>query len=69
MNQLMLTKSYLKLTKNASHLMLKALFVPEIFLFLSFFFGYVQKHLDNKVEFSSKIYDITDRTRCHYNRD
>ena len=49
--------------------MLKALFVPEIFLFLSFFFGYVQKHLDNKVEFNSKIYDITDRTRCHYNRD
>ena len=55
MNQLMLIKSHLKLTKNASHLMLKALFVPEIFSFLSFFLVMYKNALITKLSFILKF--------------
>ena len=47
--------------------MLKDLFVFEIFTFLSQFFGYVEKLLDKKIKFSSKIYDVADWTTSNYN--
>ena len=49
--------------KNAFYFMLKALFVLEIFKFLSWVFGYVEKQLDKKVKAYSKIYDVTDWSR------
>ena len=53
--------------KNAFYFMLKALFVFEIFTFLSWLFGYVEKRLDKKVMVNFKIYDFTDWTRNNYN--
>ena len=49
--------------KNAFYFMLKALFVIEIFKFLSWVFGYVEKQLDKKVKAYSKIYNVTDWSR------
>ena len=42
--------------------MLKALFIVEIFTFLSWLFGYLEKWLDKKVKVNSNNYDITDKT-------
>ena len=39
--------------------MLKSLFVFDIFLFLSWLFGYVEKRLDKKGYINLKIYDVT----------
>ena len=39
---------------------LKALFVLEIFTFLSSLFDYVEKQLDGKAMVNFKIYDVTD---------
>ena len=50
-----------KMMKNtAFYFMLKALFVFEIFTFLSWLFGYVEKWLDKKAVVNFKIYDFTD---------
>ena len=49
--------------KNAFYLMLKALFVLEIFTL----FGYVEKRLDNKADVNYKIYDVTDWATNNYN--
>ena len=38
----------LKMVKNAFYFMWKALLVYEIFTYLSWFFGYIEKWLDNK---------------------
>ena len=38
--------------------MIKAFFVLEIFIFLSWLFGYVEKRLDKKAMVNFKIYDI-----------
>ena len=46
--------------KNAFHFKLKALFVLDIFTFLSRVFGYVEKRLDKKAVVNYKIYDVTD---------
>ena len=40
--------------------MLKALFVLDIFTFLSRVFGYVEKRLDKKAMVNYEIYDVTD---------
>ena len=56
-----------KMIKNVFYFMLKALSVLEIFTFLSWGFGYVEKRLDKKVKVNSKIYDVTDRTTNNYN--
>ena len=53
--------------KNAFHFMLKALFVLDIFTFLSRVFGYVEKRLDKKAMVNYKIYDVTDWTTNNYN--
>ena len=46
--------------------MLKALFVFEIFTFLSKVFDYIEKHLDEKYVVNFKIYDVTDWTINNY---
>ena len=54
-----INRSSLKIIKNAFYFTLKALFVLNIFQFLSRLFDHVEKQLDkkNKVEF--KIFDVT----------
>ena len=47
--------------------MLKALFVLEIFTFLSWLFGYVEKWLDKKTMVIFKIYGFTGWTRNNCN--
>ena len=56
------------MVKNAFYFTLKALFVLEIFTFLSRLFGYVRKDLDKKDEVNFKIYDVTDWTTNDYNK-
>ena len=52
----------LKMMRNAFYLMLKALFVLEIFSFLSCLFGYGVKRLDKQAKVNLKIYVVTDWT-------
>ena len=59
--------SPLKMIKNAFYFMLKALFVLEIFKFLTCLFVYVEKQLDKKAMANFKIYDTTDWTANNYN--
>ena len=56
------------MVKNAFYFTLKALFVLEIFTFLSRLFGYVRKDLDKKDEVNFKIYNVTDWTTNDYNK-
>ena len=42
--------------------MSKALFILEIFNFLSWIFGYVKKQLDQKDKTNFKIHDVTEQT-------
>ena len=56
-----------KIMKNVFYFMLKALFVLEIFKFLSLLFNHVDKQRDKKVNVNSKIYSITDWTAKNYN--
>ena len=46
--------------ENAFYFMRKALFVLEIFTFLSWLYGYEEKCLDKKATVNFKIYDVTD---------
>ena len=46
--------------KNAFYLMLKAIFVLDIFKFLFWYFGYVEEWLDKKVKVNLKNYDVID---------
>ena len=48
--------------KNAFYFTLKAFLVLQIFTFLSWVFGYVEKRLDKKAMFNFKIYDVTNWT-------
>ena len=48
LRQSVTTESFLKMMKNVFYFMLKALFFLEIFTFLFWFFGYVEKQLDKK---------------------
>ena len=57
----------LKVMKNSFYFILKAIFVLEIFAFLSWLFGYLGKRLDKKVKVNSNIYDVTDWTTNNYN--
>ena len=52
-------ESSIKILKNAFYFMLKALFLLEIFNFLSLLFVYVEKRLDKKGKVNFKIYDVT----------
>ena len=47
--------------------MLKPVFVLEIFTFLSWRLGYVEKWLDNKADDNFKIYDVKDWAINNYN--
>ena len=58
----MITESGLKMMKNVFYFMLKVLFVLEIFTFMSWRFGYVEKGLDKKAKVNFKIYDFIDWT-------
>ena len=49
------TESPFKIKKNVFYFMLKALFVLEIFTFLSWLFGYVEKRPDKKAQLISKL--------------
>ena len=53
--------------KSAFYFMLKVLSVLEIFTFLSWLFGYVEKRFDIKAMGNFKIYDIADGTTNNYN--
>ena len=48
--------------KNILYLTLKALFILEIFIFLFWVLGYVEKRLDKNTMVSFKIHDVTDAT-------
>ena len=50
------------MTKNALYFTLKALFVPEIFTFLSSFLDHAEKRLDKKATDNFKIYDVIEWT-------
>ena len=53
--------------KNSFHCMVrKALFVCEVFKFLSWLLGNVEKRLDKKAKVNFKIYDVIDGTANHY---
>ena len=65
--QFLTIESPLKVMKNAFHFTLKAFFVLQIFAFLSWLFGYVEKRLDKKAMFNFKIYDVTDWTANNFN--
>ena len=53
--------------KNAFYFMLKAIFVLEIFKFLPWLFGYMEKKLGKKAKVNSKVFDVTDRAINNYN--
>ena len=49
----------LKMMKNAFYFALKALFALEMFKYLSWLFGQVEKRFDYKENVNFKIYDVT----------
>ena len=51
----MATESPLKLMKNAFYFTVKAVFVLKIFKFLPWFFGHIEKRLDQKDKANFKI--------------
>ena len=53
--------------KNAFHFTSKAIFILEIFMFLSLLFGYLENCLDDKTKVNFKIYGVSDWTRNSYN--
>ena len=53
--------------KNVFYFMVKAVFVLEVFPFLSWLFGYVEKRFDKKAMVNFNIYDVTDLTSNNYN--
>ena len=59
MRQFLATESALKMMKNTFYFTLKALFVPQIFKFLSCIFGHVAKRLDKNDQVNFKFYDVT----------
>ena len=67
LRQFQTIESLLKLMKNVFYFTIKALFILEIFTFLSWLFGYVEKWLDNEAMVNFKIYDVTDWTASNYN--
>ena len=57
LGQFLTFESPIKKDENAFYVLLKALFVLEIFTFLCCLFGYVKKRLDKKAMINFKIYD------------
>ena len=52
--------------KNVCYFTLKAIFVLEIFKFLSWPFGHIEKRLDKKAKVNIKIRDVTDWATNNY---
>ena len=67
LKQFLTIESPLKMIKNSFYFMLKALFVLEIFIFLSWLFSYVEKWLDKKGMANFKLYDFPDWTTYNCN--
>ena len=55
----MATESPSKIMKNAFYFNSKALFVLNVFKFLSWLFGHAAKQLDKKDKVNFKFYDVT----------
>ena len=55
------------MVKNAFYFMLKPFFVLEIFTFLDWLFGYVEKGFDKKAMVNFKIDDVTVWINNNYN--
>ena len=68
LRQFLTIERSLKIMKNAFYFMFKALFVLEIFTFLSSLFGInIEKRLDKKAMVDYKVYDVTYRTTNNCN--
>ena len=52
--------------KSAFYFMLKSLLIFEIFAFLSWLFGNVEKRIDNKAMINFKSYDVADWIANNY---
>ena len=61
------SKSLFKTMKNAFYFIVKALFVFERFICLSWPFGYEEKRLDKEAIDNFKIYDVKEWTTNNYN--
>ena len=53
--------------KNTFYVVLKALFVLEIFAFLSLHFGYIERQLDKKAMLNFNFYDVAKWTTNNHN--
>ena len=53
--------------KDAFYSILKVLFIPKIFKYLSWIFGHVKKWLDYKEKVNFEIYDVTVWLAKNYN--
>ena len=58
---------HLKLIQNTFYFMLKAFLILEIFTFSWWFFGFLEKWLDNRAMVDFKTYYVTERTTNNYN--
>ena len=67
LRQFLIVERPLKKKKKAVSFISKALFALEIFTFLSWHFGYVEKGLDKKAIVNLKIFDVTDCTKNNCN--
>ena len=59
LRQFLTIESPLNMMKNAFYFMLNVLFVFEIFTFLSWLFGCIEKRCNKKTIINFKIYDVT----------
>ena len=57
-------ESALKIVKYTLYFMLKALFIFELFTFLSWYFGYLVKRRDKKAMVNFKSYDVLQYMYC-----
>ena len=53
-----------KMIKDAFYFMLRVFFIYELFSFLSWLFGYVEKRLDKKVMLNFKIYPVSQEVKA-----
>ena len=68
LKQFLTIESPVEMTEHAIYFISRALFVLEIFKFLSWLFGYLEKRLDKKAMVSFSIYHVTDWTTNNYNK-
>ena len=68
LKQVLATESPLQMMKNAFYFILKAVLVLEIFKFLSWIFGNIEKGLIYKDNFDFKVHDVTTRLTNNWNK-